>query len=95
MNSLRMLAEVIESREPSVAMALKRPLSSMLPDMPCQMFAAGETQPTWRKVCAIESLTLFLFPWSLSIAGGTVVIRVVLVVVVIAHLDILIFISFR
>lgn len=95
MDSLSVLAKIVKSGKPPIAMTLERPLSGVLSNMPCQMFAASETQTTWRKVGAVESLSLLLLPWSLSIASGTIVVRVILIFVVITHFNILVFISFR
>jgi len=94
MYGLSVLAEIVKSRKPPATVTLKRSLSGVLPDVPCEVFAAGEAQPTRWKVGAVEPLTLLLLAWSLSIASSAIIIRLFLVVVVVAHFHILIFIPF-
>ena len=60
MYSLSMLAQIIEARESSRTMTLKRPLPRMFPDVSREMLAPCEAQITRRKVRAIEPLSFLL-----------------------------------
>jgi hypothetical protein len=60
MHGLGMLSKVVQAGKTSRAMTLERPLTSVLPNMPGQMFAPREAQVARRKICAEESLSFLL-----------------------------------
>lgn len=57
---LGMLTEIVQPREATGAMALKRALARVFANVPREMLAPGEAQSAWREVGAEEPLALFL-----------------------------------
>ena len=60
MHRLGMLSQIVQPREASIAMALKRSLTSMFPDMAGQMLTSSEAEITWWEPSAKEALSLLL-----------------------------------
>jgi hypothetical protein len=84
-NGLSVLPQVVESRKPSIAVALERALSSMFSDMPGQMLTSGETEIARWISSAEKALTLLLERCGISIACLSTVIRTILVFFVDVH----------
>ncbi len=83
MNSLSMLAQVIEPREPSVAMTLKRTFARVFANMASQVLAPGEAEVAGRISCAEKPLTFLLSRGRVCLARVGIIVRPKFIIIVV------------